>query len=249
MFISLKDIHFESRTVGVHITSCTDSQERSLDAYLTRCSEVGYGVASVSYPTSTPAEQLTRLQHLAKKWHITLLSVDATNPPDPSRPHSHNFEFLCVSAPTTTDPRQASVDYRLRCHTFDDVLNVTTHFVVLVGASIPLDSRLLSRLRLGVYELTVNTIEHAKFVEPTPQIDIVLQVTPDTIVAVYQDNATVFNTDNHDAISIENKINTGDKRGLGLSMIAKLSADLKFERKGKWNRTTFIIDRHHFVSK
>jgi anti-sigma B factor antagonist len=100
-----------------------------------------------------------------------------------------------------------------------------------------------------MYELAVNSIEHGTFLDAVPQIDVHLRVTSDSIRVSYKDNAILFRTSNRDDVSIEKQIKARRKRGLGLSMIQRISTDLKFERKGKWNCTTLTLDRNRLNPK
>jgi anti-sigma B factor antagonist len=115
--------------------------------------------------------------------------------------------------------------------------------VLLLGTSLALDDESLSMLRLCLYELASNTVEHAAFGSENPEIRVTLVTQPDRVEVVYRDNASRFSTTNHKEINIERKMKDGHKRGLGLFMLDKIAQDLIYQRHGDWNETTFTIAR------
>jgi anti-sigma B factor antagonist len=68
-------------------------------------------------------------------------------------------------------------------------------------------------------------------------------IAPNTVEVMFRDNATSFSPTDRAEVSIEEHINAGRKRGLGLSLVGKLSTNLRFERMLNWNCTTFKLDR------
>ena len=128
------------------------------------------------------------------------------------------------------------------------VLDRVSEFALIVGAAAGLDTFGVSRLRLAVYELAVNTVEHATFDGPG-KIRLGFATTNGNVDVTYDDNAASFETVTSGQVDIDNKIKKGDKRGLGLFLLAKIASDLAWDHAGGWNRTSFRLARRQASSK
>jgi anti-sigma B factor antagonist len=246
MIALIKNIDFESRSLTLEVTAYSAEHDARLRDYISHCDDVGYRTFHIVRPDHLPKAEVSRLDRLKQDWQVSLW---ARGKGDTAHGVGGGFKLSAASSQPTSSGQRAWVDYTLRCLKLDGLLNNIRDFVLLVGSSLPLDTRLTSRLRLGVYELAVNSIEHATFVDTPPQVEINIRIEQDNIRVVYKDNAAVFETTNHDDVSIDNQIKTRSTRGLGLSMISKISNDLNFERTGKWNCTTFTLDRNNLGSR
>ena len=115
-------------------------------------------------------------------------------------------------------------------------LHTTT---ALICAAEELDARTTLQLRLCIYELAANTVEHGTFTGAKPAIYLELNFTSDVVRIDYRDNADIFLMSGTVAIDlVEEKINTKSKRGLGLYILNKIGSDFEYERSEKWNITT-----------
>jgi anti-sigma B factor antagonist len=115
--------------------------------------------------------------------------------------------------------------------------------ILLIGTSLALDDEALHLLRLCLYELVANTTEHADFESNKREIQVTLTTHPDCVNVVYRDNAGRFSTVKRRKINVRKKMKSGDKRGLGLFMLDRMSENLSYQRHKGWNETTFSIAR------
>jgi anti-sigma B factor antagonist len=141
------------------------------------------------------------------------------------------------------DEPGASVEYEFFCADMAAALENLTVAVLLAGYSIPLDENSLSRLRLCLYELGANTVEHGVFYGAGPEIRVSLVIGEDCIVAKFCDNAACFSTLRGKRVDVAEKISHRSKRGLGLFLLNRMTDGLSYERDASWNRTMLIIHR------
>jgi anti-sigma B factor antagonist len=123
------------------------------------------------------------------------------------------------------------------------VLGVINPTLGLVGRSMNLDERTLSRLQLCVYELAVNSIEHGTFETKNPTITLALSSNRTHVTASYKDNANLFLINRHLPVDINRQIKSGKTRGLGIFIMNRLSQEFAYKRMGDWNVTSFKIER------
>jgi len=98
-----------------------------------------------------------------------------------------------------------------------------------------------ARLRFALYELVVNTADHAEFAGNAPAIELRIEATPSSTWLVYRDNARPFTTTSPPEIDIDRKIVRGERRGLGLVMLNRLAQEIRYRRNGAWNETTALF--------
>jgi anti-sigma B factor antagonist len=125
----------------------------------------------------------------------------------------------------------------------DTVVDDLTSAVLIVGIAVSLDQRALSHLRLCLYELAANTVEHAEFQGAQPEIRVGIAADKNRIEVDYSDNAAEFSTIREERIDIGERIRGKHKRGLGLYLLGRMTTGLKYERDAGRNRTTFAINR------
>jgi anti-anti-sigma factor len=129
------------------------------------------------------------------------------------------------------------------CINPDNALDHLTSAVSLLGASVPLDETSLSYLRLSVYELAANSLEHGEFTGKSPVVTVALSFTDTDTIVNYRDNAEPFSTATERTIDVGAKIRNRSKRGLGLFLLQKITEDLDYQRVGAENSTRFKIER------
>ena len=142
-----------------------------------------------------------------------------------------------------------SVEYRFVFANLSTVLDDLTSAVLLAGFALPLDDGTLARLRLCLYELAANTVEHGEFGGEPPEIRVSLVAERTRIAVEYKDNAAAFSTVHAGSIDIGEQIKGRSKRGLGLILLGRMASALRYERNTVWNHTSFAITRtKQFVS-
>jgi anti-sigma B factor antagonist len=87
-------------------------------------------------------------------------------------------------------------------------------------------------------------VEHGEFHHGDPEARLNVVVAEKHIEITYRDNSDEFCTITQEYIDIEDNIQKGRKRGLGLYLLKKITGDIHYQREGTWNRTTFRIERN-----
>ena len=244
MFLLIEDIDFRSGTLSLEITDYSEECDTAFRTFAAKCNTIKYNKLHIRYPEFLSNSGISRLKALAGDFDVTLSSAKKSRKRSPKSSLSTILKLRSAASKSEESRRLSFVEYTLRGFASRHLLGHLKDFVLLAAHSIPLKKRVVSRLRLGIYELAANSIEHGTFLDAVPQIETCIGVTPDMVEVVYKDNAVIFQTSNHERVDIENQISAGRKRGLGLSMIEELSTHLRFERMGNWNCTTFTLDRH-----
>jgi anti-sigma B factor antagonist len=137
----------------------------------------------------------------------------------------------------------AKNEYQLAFTNLTTVLDDLTAAILICGIAMTLDQRTLSHLRLCLYELAANTVEHASFRGATREIRVEIAAERNKIEVDYRDNAAEFSTIHEGRIDIGDRIRGKSKRGLGLFLLGRMTMGLKYERESGWNRTRFAIRR------
>jgi anti-sigma regulatory factor (Ser/Thr protein kinase) len=243
VFIILRNIDFATRSLLLEITSYSKAHDATLRTYLQNCVERGFETIHIIHARDLAQAELSRLHTAVSEWGAVLTARKACHDEIATVADSSGLRIRCAYSADDSSLDPSSVGYTLRCSQFEKLSSRIRDAMALISWSIPLESHIASRLRLGVYELAVNSIEHGTYLRAESQIEVGLNITASTVTVVYKDNSTLFHTAKHDDVSLGDQIDNRRKHGLGLSMIRKISSGLSFERKGKWNCTTFTLDR------
>lgn len=181
------------------------------------------------------------IRELKKTYPSINVTASANNTLPIYRATNGAYEYHCRGAGSD---QNTSVEYVIRFSDFQTALDQINNFVLLIGASIPLDEKCLTHLQFCLYELVANTVEHASFKTSTPEIQVELFTGSDYVEVVYRDNSEPFRTSDPMSIDIHHKIKEGEKRGLGLFLLHQITTELKHDRIDKWNHTTFRLTRN-----
>ncbi len=220
------DFHSQRLAIAVDGSVSAEHHER-LRRYVSFCEELGFvELTLVHLPdlSSTPRRLLDGIERMDSMTVVLLSSSEfCTRPQPPS---------TCVQqrGPATIENARGELEYHARFTDLRTALDQVTKVILLMGEALVLDDQTLSLLRLCLYELTVNTVEHATFLESDPLIEITLVITDTTIAVTYIDNAAHFHAAGREHVDIEQKIREGSKRGFGLYILNKITVDLKCDR-------------------
>ncbi len=240
MYLTVKSIDFASKTVAVEVDRVmTPALAGHLADFLGYCAYLGFAISRIHHPANMPTDSLATLQRLESKPGRPGFSLHPSGD-NPSTDDGSTCRFACVGR---FEPPGRLMEYEFACWELSTVLDDLTTAVLIVGYSVPLDESCLSRLRLCLYELGANTLEHGRFVDASPEIRVTLAVGEDCIIAKYSDTAHPFSTLSSQHIDIAERIRRKNKRGLGLCLLNKITEGLSYERRSEWNHTSFIIDR------
>lgn len=241
MIVAIRHIDFERRAITIESNGWSNGRTGILRDYLTQCVRIGYDTVCIVHPAKITRDDVKRLKVLGKDCGVKSLET-RTKRPKP-RASSRGTTFSSVYPRSGSRKSNRVIEFTIDSQSFDSMLHDVKDFVTLVAHSIPLTTRVLSRLRLSIYELAVNSVEHGWFTDPRPQIDINVRISQGAVEVTYRDNGAEFRTTTRSKVNIKNQIDRRRKRGLGLFMIAKVAEELQFERKGKWNCTSFMLQR------
>jgi len=136
------------------------------------------------------------------------------------------------------DEGAANIEYNLRIRDMATAFDRATTAAILIGCAADIDPSTRGHLRLAMYELAVNSVEHGEFDEAAPELRIAVRVTAQNVWLHYMDNGALFVTGKHVHMDVAAKIAQNDKRGLGLYILNKLADAIDYKRMQEWNVTT-----------
>jgi len=248
MCLRIVDINFEASRVYLEVApDKSDGCFVQLDAFASRCHLEGLDDVRLLYRRGTSKRDIIRL--------VDFASMKQLVPPVPlaKKNDGNNNELSCFSSKWShsRNAKHYRVEYQIKFEGCDRTVERLNTAIALIGISEHLDPRSTLQLRLCVYELTTNTVDHGTFPTGAPTICLVVLVENERVSVTYRDNAVVFLTMGHiDVNPIQEQINSHSKRGLGLYMLNKLCPDFDYEWTGEWNVSTFSfkISREHVTA-
>jgi anti-anti-sigma factor len=241
MYLIVRSIDFAKHAISLEVDrSITMSRFDHLQHYLDYCAALGYTNIDIFYPTHMPVMAFVMLQQLQKEQIEGSAHAPSEGSDDPADKSSASCHFEVLRS---MGDAEEPVGYRLRFIASTNTLERLTTAVLLLGASIPLDDKSLSHLRLCVYELAANTLEHGEFPGGTPEIAVSFWFSDSHVIVDYRDNAEPFSTACEKTIDVGEKIKNRSKRGLGLFLLHRITEDLEYQRVGAENSTRFKVER------
>jgi len=213
-----------------------------LDEFVSVCAHEGIKNVRLYHKRGTSKAGKSRLADFAEMKRL--------DPPTTSPPRSKGKNDDCSRFRSDTLRRRQGCEsdwpparYRFCVEHMERAVDRLHIMTALVSASEDLDSRSTLLLRLCVYELAQNTVEHGTFTAAPPMIRLELTFSGERMTVKYGDNADVFLTTSPVFVDlVEERINTNTKRGLGLYMLNKICKDFDYERSNDWNTTSFSLE-------
>lgn len=239
MRLVVRSIDFAEKAVSVEVGRAFGvSGFERVAGLLGCCSDLGYSRVELRHPARLSralSELIRKLERTATLPTVALVREEEA-PPAAAEP-------LPSSGAVGLQASDEKVEYRFVFSKLSAVLDDLTAAVLIAGVAMPLDQRALAHLRLCLYELAANTVEHARFGDALPEIRVEIVADRNRIEVDYRDNAAGFSTIHQGRIDIGEKIRGKSKRGLGLYLLGRMTTGLKYERESGWNRTRFAINR------
>jgi anti-sigma B factor antagonist len=243
MRIIVRSMDFNSNSLSIELApSFSLKSYATLADYVLYCKQIGFSQLDLYYPKVLSLPSFKMLQELEKQFNIKLRPATMLEDDPPSQP-STDFEFQHEMCPRNTLGGQCHI-YHALFKNHEKILDYIAKFVLAVGNACLLDERILSHLRLCLYELGANTVEHAKFPGPDQFIDIEMVIGDKWIELGYKDNAEPFNTVDKGSFDIHEKIQSGSKRGLGLYLLKRLAQKISYARDAECNITSLKLLRN-----
>lgn len=218
---------------------------RELGDFVDFCQQVGLTDISLGFRKHQSMQTVLMLMELRRQFDR--LSINAVSSSDRGIPALSSPKCNNVVIGDYGEDKVA--EHRIRLRDMNAAPDRVGQLVLLIGTSLAMDDDALSMLRLLLYELVVNTVEHARFTVKDREIGITLVTHPDRVDVMYRDNANEFSTIANKKIDINGKMKAGHKRGLGLFMLHRISDRVKYRRDLDWNETTFSISRSRETSE
>ncbi len=241
MYLIVQSIDFVDRSISLEIDrSVTTAHFDHLQKYMNYCSNLGYSNIDLFYPTHMPVMAFVMLQQIQSTVQTDEARVETAVTPPGSTTYCAACEFECVKPPNDSGKH---IEYRICCTEPNNTLEQLTTAVLLLGASVPLDEASLSYLRLCLYELAANSLEHGEFQGKRPVVSVSLSFGDTDIDVTYTDNAAPFSTAVKKSINVGDKIRQRSKRGLGLFLLQEIATELDYKRVRNENSTRFKIER------
>ena len=214
----VREIDFASRRLTFEITDVNRPNWFGVTYdFLQTCNKLGFRTVNAVCPPKMNESAIGLLTSYGEPG--LRLHTDGKMPHELSCGGDVEFEY--VGQTKEDNGKGTQMEYILRMAGFPYNLSCVNDFAVVCGKSIPLSQRVLTRLRLSVYELAANSVEHAVFTSVTPKIEIHIGVTLQKIIIDYRDNGSPFEPEIEDESSFKEKIEKGSRRGLGLHFLQK----------------------------
>jgi anti-sigma B factor antagonist len=246
MIFSIRELDFYEHDLAIQIESGPgEDLGEQLSAFAAICNSLGYKKMTIYNPDAS--EQIRKaLSGLESPGSIDIVVEDGIHSVDTHR-DSGNFSFqfrnLNAHNKEVTFPN-FTYEYQINLNDIQHLVSFINDFTILTGHSLLLDEMTLNNLRLCIYELAMNTLEHGSFKKATPSVSL-CYVTSDTRIKItYMDNGEPFITAHKAPVDINRNIEESRKRGLGLYILNRISEDLTYRRYGKWNVTRFTLKRY-----
>ncbi len=241
MLMIIRSIDFETQAMTLQISG--EMSVLAIDqliGYLGYCGTLGITDVTLTNADGIGSDALEQIERHAGDDGVNVW-LPGRRAAEKKRPKS---DFLFTwRRPRKEQVRNRHGEYLLRLKVLRGNLKYINQFVLLVGRSLTLADRALSHLRLIVYELAVNSVEHAVFATGNPMIEVhLLSAGEDGVYVTYKDNALEFRTTDRGPVDMEEKMERREKRGLGLLLLRKMARNLHFERQQQWNTTRFSVD-------
>ncbi|MBP2681118.1 MAG: anti-sigma factor antagonist, partial [Candidatus Krumholzibacteriota bacterium] len=238
MHLVVRSIDFAEKAVSVEIGRSTGASgiER-LSGLVACCSRLGFSRVELRHPARLSQAIAAALERIEKSASLPKIAL--------VREEENAAAAGSVRAAATPDRRESGdrPEYRVIFTNLATALDDLTAAVLIGGAVLSLDQRTLAHLKLCLYELTANTVEHARFEGAQPEIRVEIVAGKNRIDVEFRDNAAEFSTIRERRIDIGERIRGKNKRGLGLYLLGRMTTGLRYERESEWNRTRFSISR------
>jgi anti-sigma regulatory factor (Ser/Thr protein kinase) len=229
----------------IHVEVAPDELEdcfTRLDSFVSRCAAEGLPDVRLFHPKGTKKRNILRLKELA--------GLKQLAPPTGRSPAAAGrggdcgrFRSELPGGGSGAKETDAWIRYQVGVGDIENAVGRLSSAIALIGDSEELDARSTLQLRLFVYELAMNSVEHGTFETDSPTICLGLSFSRDRASVTYRDNAAAFfTTSQTDVNLVEEKINTNSKRGLGLYMLNKMCDGFRYERTGDWNISSFSLE-------
>jgi hypothetical protein len=167
MCLRIVDINFESSRVDLEVApDKSDGCFVQLDAFVSRCHLEGLDDVRLQYRRGTSKRDITRL--------VDFASMKQLAPPVPlaKKNDGNDDKLACFSSKWSygRNTERYRAEYRIKFESCGRTVERLNTAIALIGFSEDLDPRSILQLRLCVYELTTNTVEHGTFSTDTPTI-------------------------------------------------------------------------------
>jgi anti-sigma B factor antagonist len=216
------------------------NQRAEMQSFIEFCLRVGLQHVALGF--NKPRSMQTVMLLMALRQDFERMTIEAVALDDLALDHAGTDGKCNRLAGGACDEYGVS-EYCVRLCDMEQATEHIGQIIPLLGTSLGLDDDTLSLLRLCLYELAVNTVEHAHFADGPGEIQAKIITRPNKIDLTYCDNSAEFSTSDHDHVDITKKMKNGDKRGLGLFMLHQISSNLRYRRRNEWNETTFQLKR------
>jgi len=125
-------------------------------------------------------------------------------------------------------------------HSLESLMNATTNFLEDHGV----DGQTVYRVNLALEEMITNIIKYGYDDYDGHDIDVALEIFPDEVVAVIEDDGHEFNP-LAQSKGVEHALETQPIGGLGIHLIKQLVGKMSYQRDGDRNILEIRAQRKH----
>jgi serine/threonine-protein kinase RsbW len=116
---------------------------------------------------------------------------------------------------------------------------VATYSAIALATCARVDESVLMQLRLAIYELCLNVVEHGRCQESGGEIRLGLRFEDDAIRGWIEDRCEPFNPLQRAEGSWSQRVAMRARRGYGIMIVRRLMDELDYEYTGRGNRISF----------
>ncbi len=233
MRLILRQIDFERGTVVVVVPAgAADGMIDRFDRFLAACAEAGLDDVRVGLAPGATDLQRAVVESVAARHGAR------TAPATGASRHRPRAECLVGNA----DEGNARYDARLRLASRARAVERATAAAVLVAMARDADDGARADLQMCVHELVTNTVEHGVFRDAF-EVRLDVRADAEGFRVAYGDRAEPFATHPRPVVDLDGHFERGSRRGLGLQILARLPASIRYRRLSGWNVTEFRVQR------
>lgn len=233
MRILIRNIDFQTDRLDLDLESPLGSREvDQLGQYLTLCNQMGFSEISLATRSSLPADTRAELSALVGSSPLLRFehSPAAENPEADSRIFHRGLESL--------SPASKAIRYSIRFHDHRQLLDQLARFALLIGKAHALDEEALTRLRLSLCELGVETLASTRGSNSELVIDVEVTLRGGGAGVRFRHNAAVPRSAGRAASLVGKAGKTAD---VSNSVFRGITSNHRSFRDGDWHCTTYEL--------
>jgi anti-sigma B factor antagonist len=241
MLIVVENIDFRQSQIRVRITGAIErTHTHRLNELFNKCKRFNLTNIIIQITEDMMQESYAILSNMASSYNASIVKDKQYSEGGNSRSKKSARVFCQIINPLLGDVIN-NHEYNFNTSNLSVAAEEIQAVISIISEALDLDDKTYYRLKLCIYELTANSIEHGIFETKLPKISLAVRTSNKSLFVCYKDNAGEFALDAFRNINIKEKIKAKNTRGYGLFIMNCLTRDLQVSRVKNVNQTTFTI--------